>query len=158
MQGSRRLPETVHIMLMVYLLQDEYKLTSEVIARSLAIDPTIVRRLMSRLKKAGLLMIPPKKGGATSVRPLEAVTLWDLYSAVEEEKPLFAFHSCENGRCPIAKNMHAVLDTHLEDAQNAMKRELERVTLELLYRDLTVKRGITREMFRKRAEPKSDNQ
>ncbi len=150
MQASRRLPEAVHIMLMVYLLQDEHKLTSELIARSLTIDPTIVRRLMSRLKKAGLLEIPPKKGGAKAARPPEAVTLWDLYTAVEEEKPLFDFHDCESGRCPIAKNMHGVLDAHLADAQNAMRLALERVTLESLYRDLTERCGVTRRLFRKK--------
>jgi len=146
-QNSRRLAEATHIMVLIYLLEDDYKLSSDVIARSLSINPTMVRRLLGQLKAAGIVKIPPKKGGAKALHPAAEITLWDIYQAVEPDVPLFAFHHCEQSNCPVARNMHNVLDTHFLTVQGALRSELERITLEAICLDMTQNCGITRETF-----------
>lgn len=150
MRSSSRLAEAAHIMLLLYLLQDDCKLSSEVIARSLAINPTVVRRLLGQLKSAGLVHVPPKKGGARALRPAAEVTLWDLCLAVGEDGPLFSFHPCEKSACPVAKNLHGILDGPLHAAREACRSQLEGATLESLFRELTEARGVTREAIVRR--------
>lgn len=147
MQTSSRLSTATHMMILMYLLGEEHKLTSESMARSIQVNPVMVRRLLGMLKEAGLVAVTPGKGGARALRPAEEVTLWDLYTAVEagEEASLFGFHDCARSRCPVAKNMHNVLDKHLTAAQNALKTELERVRLSEVCTDMTAGCGVTAE-------------
>ena len=49
---------------------------------------------------------------------------------------IFHFHENPNPACAVGKNIHAVLDTHLADAQRALENELKKVTLYELTREL----------------------
>ena len=49
------------------------------------------------------------------------------------------FHKTPNPACPVGRNIHAVLDSHLADAQAAMENELKNVTLLDLTKDLAGK-------------------
>ena len=76
-------------------------------------------------------------GGASIKRPIQEITLLDVYRAVEcvEEGELFHFHENPNPLCPVGKNIHAILDTRLETIQQAMEREMECVTIEDVMKD-----------------------
>ena len=76
-------------------------------------------------------------GGADIARPLEEVTLLDLYNAVEcvDDGALFHFHQDPNQLCPVGRNIHAVLDGRLEEIQRAMEREMESVTIRDIVED-----------------------
>ena len=47
-------------------------------------------------------------------------------AACVEEGGLFHFHENPNPACPVGRNIHAVLDSHLADAQAAMENELKK--------------------------------
>ena len=156
MQTSSRLSTATHMMILTYTIGDRMKLTSETMAQSIQVNPVMVRRLMSALKEAGLVTVAAGRGGIRAVRPAEEVTLWDLYAAVEApaEESLFGFHDCSRSRCPVAQNMHQVLDKHLDDAQHALRDSLERVTLAELCRDMVNTCGVQPEtLFAKREKP-----
>ena len=42
---------------------------------------------------------------------------------------MFHFHESPNPKCPVGRNIHALLDDKLKDIQNAMENELRRYTL-----------------------------
>ena len=71
---------------------------------------------------------------------MKDITLYDVYTAVDagsdEKGGLFHFHENPNPACPVGKNIHTVLDGHLENAQAAMENELKKVTLYDLTQDL----------------------
>ena len=68
------------------------------------------------------------------------ITLYDVYKAVDSmDGDMFHFHENPNPACPVGRNIHAVLDAHLADAQAAMENELKKVTLLDLTKDLAGK-------------------
>ena len=109
-------------------------------AASGQVNPVIIRRTLLSLKAAGMIEVKAGSGGATIVRDLKDITLYDVYRAVDSvERDIFHFHENPKPACPVGKNIHAVLDTHLADAQAAMENELKKVTLLDLTRELDQK-------------------
>ena len=55
----------------------------------------------------------------------------DIYNAVEciEKGKLFHFHENPNCQCPVGRNIHNILDSKLEQVQNALENELKQITL-----------------------------
>ncbi len=93
---------------------------------------------MSQLKDAGLIEVKRGPGGAVIARPLDEITFFDVYQAVEciEENTLFHFHENPNPDCPVGKNIHRVLDDKLLRIQAAMEQELKSITLADMNSDL----------------------
>ena len=151
MKTNSRLSMAVHAMIAIYLAQDDMKVTGDSIAKSEQVNPVIIRGILSSLKKAGILEIAPGKGGARTLKAPSEVTLWDIYKAVnsEEDRQIFGFHDCGRSRCPVARNMHNVLDRHLTNAEDAVKNSFSGVTMEEVMKDMTEDCGVTKEVLLK---------
>ena len=140
MKIASRFTVAVHTLLVIHTFGMEQKTTSDFIAASVQVNPVIIRRTLLSLKAAGMIEVKAGSGGATIVRDLKDITLYDVYRAVDSvEGDIFHFHENPNPTCPVGKNIHAVLDTHLADAQAAMENELKKVTLFDLTRELDQK-------------------
>ena len=140
MKIASRFTVAVHTLLVIHTFGKEQKTTSDFIAASVQVNPVIIRRTLLSLKAAGMIEVKAGSGGATIVRDLKDITLYDVYRAVDSvEGDIFHFHENPNPVCPVGKNIHAVLDTHLADAQAAMENELKKVTLFDLTRELDQK-------------------
>ena len=140
MKIASRFTVAVHTLLVIHTFGREQKTTSDFIAASVQVNPVIIRRTLLSLKAAGMIEVKAGSGGATIVRDLKDVTMYDVYRAVDSvEGDIFHFHENPNPACPVGKNIHAVLDTHLADAQAAMENELKKVTLFDLTRELDQK-------------------
>ncbi|MCM1308403.1 MAG: Rrf2 family transcriptional regulator [Butyrivibrio sp.] len=130
MKISSRFTVAVHTLLAIHILGNEYKTTSEFIASSVNVNPVVIRRTLLSLKAAGLVTVKAGSGGAALSRDIKDISLYDVYTAVDcIEGSLFHFHENPNADCPVGKNIHAILDTHLAAAQTAMENELKSVTL-----------------------------
>jgi Rrf2 family protein len=138
MQISSRFTLAVHIFTCIDTFQNEYKVTSDFIASSTNVNPVIIRKILLRLKAAGLVQVARGTGGTTITRPLSEITFLDIYRAVEcvEDNKLFHFHENPNPQCPVGKNIHNILDDKLQRVQDAMERELQAITLEDVKEDL----------------------
>ena len=113
-------------------------LSSDKIAESMKTNPGCVRQLMSALRQHGLLASVKGHPLPSLAREPSAITLLDVYRAVDcvEEKALFHFHENPNMSCPVGRNIHNILDDKLLRAQEAMEWELQAVTLADLMADL----------------------
>ena len=139
MKITSRFTVAVHTLLAIYVLGKEYKMTSDFIASSVNVNPVVIRRTLSSLKSAGIISVKAGSGGAMPVKDADDVTLYDLYTAVDcVEGDLFNFHENPNPKCPVGKNIHAVLDLHLSAAQTALENELKGVTLADLMKQLNL--------------------
>ena len=138
MQISSRFTIAIHMMACMEVFKEEYKVTSDFLAASIHVNPVVIRRILSQLKDAGLIEVKRGTGGAALARPLEQITFFDVYRAVEcvGENALFHFHENPNPACPVGKNIHHILDDKLLRVQTAMERELESITLADVIRDL----------------------
>ena len=138
MQISIRFTLAVHIFACIDTFKDEYKVTSDFLAGSTNVNPVVIRKLLGQLKAAGLVEVARGTGGASAAKPLNEITLLDVYYAVEcvENGELFHFHENPNTSCPVGRNIHRALDDRLFRVQNAMERELASITLEDVKQDI----------------------
>lgn len=122
---SSRFAVAVHILTLLETGRGA-PLTSEYIARSVNTNPAVVRRLLSLLARAGLTRGRMGAGGGSVLaRPAADISLRDVYRAVECEGKLFALHSEEPSRkCPVGRNIQAVLERATDAAQRALEKQL----------------------------------
>ena len=114
---------------------------SNEIAQSVNTNPVVVRRILSKLNKAGLIRtFQGKAGGAQLAQKPERISLLDIYSAIGEP-PIFGFNQAPpNRKCPLSCRMKAVLEPVFESAEGAALRELGRLTLAQIVQNLDVDR------------------
>ena len=104
--------------------------TSELVASSVGTNPSLIRRLMSQLARAGRLSAQRGTGGgAVLARPAESITLLDVYRAVDEESEVIPIHRTSSPRCPIGRHIEGALEARVAAAEGAMRAELERATI-----------------------------
>ena len=106
--------------------------TSEFMAESVNTNPVVIRKIVSYLKKAGIVQVRRGTGGASLIKDLDTLTLLEVFRSVEvvEEDQLFHLHENPNPDCPIGANIQAVLELILVQAQEAMEQVLANITME----------------------------
>lgn len=136
MQISSRFTIAIHVLSCIEMFKED-KVTSEFLAGSVNANPVVIRRLLQQLKSAGIVIVTRGSGGAKIARPLENITLLDIYHAVEcvDEGELFHFHENPNSKCLIGKNIHNVLDQRLDQIQSVMEREMAGITMQDIMND-----------------------
>src|SRR3984957_17540736 len=79
------------------------EIPSGTLAESVSADPTFVRKSLSKLSKAGLIVTTRGKNGASILaRSPEQITLLDIYRA-SAAPPTFAIHDYPvEKKCPIS--------------------------------------------------------
>ena len=129
MQISSRFSVAIHVLTLLAALPGEL-LTSDRIAGSVNTNPVVIRRILGQLKQAGLVEVRAAAGGTYLRRDPAALTLLEVYQAVEASEPqLFSIHERPNPHCVVGRSIQAVLDSTLQRAQAALEQELAATTL-----------------------------
>ena len=118
-----------HIMAVLgYYPGEEF--SSAALAASVNADPTFVRKSLSKLSKAGLVVTKRGKSGANVIaRPPRQITLLDIYHA-SAAPPAFAIHSYPVHQvCPVSCHLKECMSGLLSQAQNSLERSLAKITL-----------------------------
>ena len=104
--------------------------TSEQIAGSVKTNPVVIRRLMSEMRKAGL--ISSRRGanaGWRLAKAPEAISLRDIDDALGAEAA-FAMHRNEpSAICPVARGIRPALAPVYARVDDAVRRELAATSL-----------------------------
>ena len=132
MQIGSKFTIGIHIITAIDYFKEMDRVNSEFLAGSIGVNPVIVRTVISQLREAGIVQTQRGSSGAELTRPLDKITLYDIYKAVgsvDEKEGLFHFHEQPNPACPVGRNIHNVLDRRLMDAQKAMEEKLKATTL-----------------------------
>ncbi len=118
-----------HIMAALGYFHGE-EISSATMAESVNADPTFVRKSLSKLSKAGLVVTKRGKSGASVLaRPPRQITLLDIYRA-SAAPPAFAIHSYPiDKRCPVSCRLKECMSGILSQAQNSFERSLAKITL-----------------------------
>lgn len=129
MKISSRFTVATHILSLI--ATQEPPLTSERIAGSVNTNPVVIRRISGQLKKAGLIAVKAGTGGATLLKPLDQITLLEVYKAVDsvEDGELFQFHENPNPNCEVGAHIQGAMEQTLRDAQTAMEQVLADKTM-----------------------------
>lgn len=93
-------------------------------------DPSFIRKSLSKLVKAGLVVTTRGRYGACSLaRPPEQITLLDIYRASDAPPP-FAIHNYEvEHRCPTSVHIKPCLGDVLDRIQSSFEESLSSTTL-----------------------------
>ena len=83
MQIPSRFTIATHMLIIIALKGKESKVTSDFLAASVGVNPVIIRKTLSQLKKAELISVARGKGGTEIVKDLKDISLLDVYQAVE---------------------------------------------------------------------------
>ncbi|HEY7034369.1 MAG TPA: Rrf2 family transcriptional regulator [Thermomicrobiales bacterium] len=132
MYGNNRFGVAVHVLALARVAMEEEAgvgITSERMAESVRAHPVHVRRVLGALREAGLVTSQPGPGGGWKLtRSPEAITLRDIYRAVEHE-PLFGVPQHPSEDCPISQCIPGVLATCFREAEAALEERLGQVTI-----------------------------
>ena len=111
--------------------------SSEWIAGSVNTNPALIRRLLSQLARAGLTRSQMGAGGgAMLAKAAEDIDLAQVYRAVSNDADVIPIHTSPNPKCPVGRNIQAVLERRIDAAQRALEAELARTTIADLGRDI----------------------
>jgi Rrf2 family protein len=118
-----------HIMAVLGYFHGE-EISSADLADSVNADPTFVRKSLSKLAKAGLVVTKRGKTGASVLaRSPRQITLLDIYRA-SAAPPTFAIHSYPvEKKCPVSRNLKECMSGVLSQAQDSFEKALAKITL-----------------------------
>ncbi len=136
MQFSSRVMVASHILLYLAEYEKEEKVTSNVLADTTGVNPVNIRKILAKLKTAGLVEIKPGVGGAYLVKDMHEVSMADIYDAVEEKEELFPMHDHPNINCPVGATIHTVMKQREAVLSKTLHDALKRMKLSELYQDM----------------------
>lgn len=140
MPTSSRFAVAVHTLAAIALSRGR-PVTSEKLARSASTNPAVIRRILSMVHEAGLVHARLGQGGGTLLaRAPDAISLLDVYRAVEREEFFALHHNRPDPACFIGRNIQPVLRPVLGRAQRALESELRKISI------ADVARGIDRRL------------
>ena len=121
------------------------KVTSQLLSMSTGSNAVIIRNILSSLRKEGIVSIKFGTGGATLNCPLNEITLYRIYKAIEPDfiSKLIGIHTLPSPLCPVGRNIHAVLNHSYEKIQNDLCKSLQNITMEDIIRDYNQIGGTT---------------
>src|ERR1700721_3116742 len=103
---------------------------SATLADSVKANPTFVRKSLSKLSKAGLVVTTRGKNGASVLaHPPKQITMLDIYRA-SGAPPAFAIHSYPvEKRCPVSCSLKESMSAVLFQTQKSLEKSLANITV-----------------------------
>jgi Rrf2 family protein len=125
---NTRFSVATHILTFLQTQEGE-PVSSEMLASSVNTNPSLIRRLLSQLAKAGLTKSQMGAGGgALLARDGRSISLLDVFKAVEEPG-LFAVHDTSAPQCPVGRHIEGVLKGRVRAAEKAVAVEFASVSI-----------------------------
>lgn len=113
--NNTRFATAVHIMTLLAKSPQEW-LTSEWMAGSINVNPVIVRKEISVLREAGLIISRQgKEGGSQLAKDADAITISQIYKAVKNTEVLGKKNQNPNPACSVGKEINIHLNTLFEE-------------------------------------------
>lgn len=128
MRQDSRLSRMLHVL--IHMGRHDGAMTSEMIAQMLDANPVVIRRTMAGLRDEGYVSsVKGHGGGWTLARPLEQLTLLDIYRAVGEQSLFAIGPAYDMPGCVIEQAVNGVLKDVFSEAEELLRKRLGGVTL-----------------------------
>lgn len=141
MKVSTRFSDSIHILAFINIYQGKVPLTSNNIAASIETSPVVVRRLMSQLRKAGMIHTVHGAADPQLTKQPADISLYDILLAVEDEVHLFTVDPKTNPDCIVGGNIQAALTSYYHQAEVAAEAKLARTSLQDIIDTILVKQA-----------------
>lgn len=129
MPRDLRMSRMLHVL--IHMDRHVDRATSDQIAQMISTNPVVVRRMMAGLRDLGIVTSEKGHGGGWQLaRPLQEITLRDVYEAVGAP-PLFNIGpQTEPADCLVEKAVDARLELTLRDAEERLLDQFAKTTVE----------------------------
>ena len=150
MNTSSRFVVAVHIMTALAgkkevctFFERDPKVTSDELADSVNTNPVVIRRILSELQDAGLVVSKTgRAGGTTLAKPAAQITLRDIHQAVEDGDLFHLHYNTPNPTCPIGGNIQDAVSDIFAEARESMLEVLAGQTVADVAADVMERSGI----------------
>jgi len=128
MKKNSKISVALHAL--VHIAKSQHPLTSEQLALCFNTNPVVIRRILGKLRKSGIVSSEKGHGGGwTMAMPYQKVSFYDVYASLEEEL-LPTNHSSTEKQCLIMKTLNQTMDGFLLEANNLLNQKLKTIKLE----------------------------
>lgn len=128
MRQDSRLSRMLHVL--IHMGHHDGALTSEMIAKMLDTNAVVIRRTMGGLREKGYVASEKGHGGGwTLSRPLDELTLLDIYRAVGEPSVFAVGPAYDMPGCVIEQAVNATLKDVFAEAEQLLLQRFAGVTL-----------------------------
>ncbi|SDI12638.1 Rrf2 family protein [Chryseobacterium taeanense] len=128
--NNTRFATAIHIMTLLAESPQEW-LTSEWMAGSININPVMVRKELSVLREAGLIISRQGKvGGSQLAKNADDIKISDIYLAVKNTEVLGKKNNNPNPKCLVGKEINEHLQTLFSETDQLVIRFLGNKTLQ----------------------------
>ncbi|MEN0057701.1 MAG: Rrf2 family transcriptional regulator [Bdellovibrio sp.] len=111
---DQRFAVSVHIMTVLAFHKGEL-MTSEQLAASIGTNPTVIRRLSSKLVEAGLVSsFKGKSGGICLAKSAREISLKDIYKAIGDKRLIACPEKEPFKQCEVSCSMGEIFDEVVE--------------------------------------------
>jgi Rrf2 family protein len=126
--NNAKFATALHILSLLDYSKDE-RISSEYIAGSINLNPALVRKEISNLRKLGFIDSKEGNGGGFSLaRPSSQILLSEIYQAVRQS-PLLGRTNNPNPACTVGRQINTHLDNLYEEAEKSLTDKLGKQTL-----------------------------
>lgn len=140
-QSSRFIIGT-HVMIILAISRGRL-VDSDFLAFSINTNPVVVRRILSQLRAAGLVASRPgRHGGVEIALNPEKISLFEIYTALEQGPLVHRYYSPPNQNCPVGYTICDVLEPFLEQAEQAFFAQLKEINIAMLAEQIAETSGI----------------
>ena len=124
-----KLSSAIHALILIS--ESETPMNSDQIAASVGTNPSYIRKLTTRLSKAGIIEGHPGVSGFHLLQKPEQISLFAVYRAVMETDSLHLFdlHQNPNDTCIVGHNIRPVLGRMFRDMEMDIENRLQSMTL-----------------------------
>lgn len=134
MRRDSRLSGVLHVLL--HMAEHSRPQTSETLARAMATNPAVVRRVLAGLREKGLVRSEKGHGGGwTIATSLEVVTLRDIYDALGQPEILAMGNRTDAPGCLVEQAVNQALGQAFDEAESLLLHRFGQITLAQLSAD-----------------------
>lgn len=128
MNKDQRLSSAIHILIALDYVGGF--LSSRQLAISLQSNPGFIRRIISQLSTAGLILTEKRKGGGSKLaRDPGKITIGEIYLALGPNRIFKSFEKEPFKKCRVSCCIKSSLDRVYEDIESAMLNRMKKITL-----------------------------
>ena len=119
------------IHLLILVSEADSPLSSEQIARSVGTNASYIRKVATRLSRAGIIESHRGVPGFSLIETPRDIALLDVYRAVEETEAVHVFdiHQNPSDACIVGRNIRPVLHGMFREAEQTVEGKLADTTL-----------------------------
>ena len=128
MRSDARLSVALHLLL--HISEAPRAITSEALGQIMQQNPAALRRTMAGLREAGIVRAEKgHSGGWSLARPLDEISLSDVYRALGMATAFRIGHQRDAPTCVLERAVNRAVDAALDDAEALFIDRLQRISL-----------------------------